>query len=184
MNNTETTQWYCLKAKTKREHIAAYLLNANFDMEVFAPRISMQRKTASGNKRFTEALFPGYCFARFNRDTDQRKVVHAQDIRGLVSFGQHVPAISDDTLESLRRQFPADQKIEASTAPLKPGEVVEIIAGTLFGQNAVLTDIDEHSDRVALLIDFLGRDVRIGMSKHHILKPSNGLNAYPQALLA
>src|SRR5258705_250702 len=58
--------WFCLRARSKHEHIAARHLQQMTDVEVFLPRIRFRRKTRQGPAWVTEALFPNYLFARFD----------------------------------------------------------------------------------------------------------------------
>ena len=50
--------WFCLKTQPKHEKLAAQLLRAQADLEVFSPLLRFQRVTVSGKKWFEEALFP------------------------------------------------------------------------------------------------------------------------------
>ena len=77
-----TAQWFCLKAQTKREHIAADHVRQIPGTAVFLPRVRFQRKTVRGLAWFTEALFPGYVFARFNFQIQRIKC-----FRTIVLFG-------------------------------------------------------------------------------------------------
>ena len=87
-----TVHWFCLKAQTKREHIAADHLRQIVGVTVFLPRVRFQRKTVRGLAWFTEALFPGYVFARFDFQQLFRQVNHAPGVRGIVHFGGAFPA--------------------------------------------------------------------------------------------
>ena len=66
-NTKEAKEWFCLRTQTKREHIAAAILDRLDEVEVFCPRISQVKKTRAGKKRFVEAMFPGYIFGRSAR---------------------------------------------------------------------------------------------------------------------
>jgi len=184
MTQTDSKQWFCIRAKTKREHMAACLLAARHGIDVFCPRITLMRKTRLGPKNFTEALFPGYLFARIELATEQRKVAAAQNILGPVSFGSHTPAIPDEVIETLRHKFPTNQKLQAPSPILRPGDAVEIIAGSFYGQNATIDSIDPQSDRALLLIDFLGRQVPIQVPRRQLIKNHATREAYPKNLLA
>ena len=68
----EPREWFCLRTQTKREHIAAAILSRMSALEVFCPRISQVKRTRTGKKRFVEAMFPGYIFAKFHYPTHYR----------------------------------------------------------------------------------------------------------------
>lgn len=174
MTEKKTVDWYCLKAKTKREHFAAKILRSRADLEVFCPRVTITKKTIRGPKPFTEALFPGYLFCRFNFDESFRLVTYSQDVMGIVKFGERTPTIPNQVVASLIAALPQE------TAEIKPpciqeGELVEIIQGCFQGESGQVTRIDKISDRVHLLIEFLGTHVQIGLPAHTLINqnPAN-----------
>src|SRR5678815_4056967 len=57
--------WYCARTQPKHEHIAAVSLNRNLGLEVFHPRLRMERATRRGAVRVIEPLFPCYVFVRW-----------------------------------------------------------------------------------------------------------------------
>ena len=65
LSGEEERRWYCVRAQTKREHIAAHWLRLQLELETYLPRIRFQRVEARGAVWTTEALFPNYLFARF-----------------------------------------------------------------------------------------------------------------------
>jgi transcriptional antiterminator RfaH len=150
------TAWFCLKAQTKREHIAADHVRQIPGASVFLPRIRLKRKTVRGPAWFTEALFPGYLFARFEFTTQFRQVQSANGVRGIVHFGDRWPAVPDDAIYELQRAFP-DGSITTVENPLTEGEQVEVAAGAFRGLKAVICRVMPARERVLILLDFLGR---------------------------
>ena len=115
-----TLYWFCLKAQTKREHIAADHLRQIPGTAVFLPRVRFQRKTVRGLAWFTEALFPGYVFARFNFQQQFRQVNHAGGVRGIVHFGDRWPTIPDEAIAELQLAL-GTENIHTITDPLAVG---------------------------------------------------------------
>src|SRR5262249_43854978 len=93
-NQTESGRvaWYCLRSQPKHEHIAAAHLRI-LGVNVFCPRIRFKRKTRLGIVWVTEAMFPGYLFARFELAEMHRKVTYAHGVSGIVRFADRYPAI-------------------------------------------------------------------------------------------
>src|SRR5580692_9057764 len=60
----ESPAWYCARTKPKHEHIAAASLRKNLNLEVFHPRLRIERATKRGVVRISEPLFPCYIFIR------------------------------------------------------------------------------------------------------------------------
>ena len=96
--------WFCLRAAGRREHLAALNLTHRNAIEAFAPRIRVRREVRTGGVRtVTEALFPGYLFARFRYPEQARHVVSTTDVLGLVAFGGPPPRLADGTIAHLRQ---------------------------------------------------------------------------------
>ena len=78
----EKLRWYVIKAQAKRERIAAKNIHARYGLEVFCPQIKYEKSTLRGKVLWTEALFPGYFFARFDLAMYYRQVCYAQGVIG------------------------------------------------------------------------------------------------------
>src|SRR5438034_7393594 len=90
---TDRSFWFCLRAQTKREHLAAIGLRKQYQITCFAPRLRMRKLTRRGAVWFVEAMFPGYFFAQFDYVTERRRVEHAPGVRGLLQFGDRLAKI-------------------------------------------------------------------------------------------
>ena len=160
-------EWFCLRSQTKREHIAAAMLRRLEDVEPFCPRISKVRKTKTGKKRFTEAMFPGYLFARFVFRDYYRQVIHTHGVTRMIEHGGR-RAVPDHVIDDLRATVP-DGVIDAPDPSMVPGAEVEVVAGSLKGLNAKVLATLPAQDRVKILLDFLGREVTVAVSAHDVL---------------
>lgn len=184
MNQADPNQpaWYCARTQTKREHIAAEHLRELEGVEVFCPRIRYRKATRRGKIWWVEPLFPGYLLVRFRRSEMERAVTFSQGIRGLVRFGQDVPAIPDSIIESLRseiRQRSAEENPETESITVSPvleiGEEVEIASGPFQGMRGPVIAITSATERVKILLDFLGQPQAIDVDFFSILLPRRPL---------
>jgi transcriptional antiterminator RfaH len=164
-----TTGWFCLRAQPKHEHIAAAHLRDLAGVEVFLPRIRFKRATRRGTAMVTEALFPNYLFARFNWQTSLRQVQHARGVRGVVHFGERWPTIDEAIIADLR-QAVGDTELCVIPAELAPGDAVEIASGNFQGLEAVVTRVMPNRERVAVLMEFLGRQTSIELPADAVIK--------------
>ncbi|MBE7157039.1 MAG: hypothetical protein INR62_01145, partial [Rhodospirillales bacterium] len=58
--------WYCVRTQPRQEHVAAGHLRRLDEVEIFCPRIRLKKCQRNGSAVVvTEAVFPGYLFARF-----------------------------------------------------------------------------------------------------------------------
>lgn len=150
-----SAQWFCLRSLPKHEHIAAAQLAEEPDIEVYLPRIRFRRPTRQGPRWFTEALFPGYLFARFDLSASLRKVKSARGVRDVVHFGDRWPTVPGEAIESLRTAVSGDH-IQVIHEELQAGEVVHIVGGAFHGLPAVVTRAMNGQERVSVLLEFLG----------------------------
>lgn len=148
-------KWYCLRSQPKHEHIAAAHLRQYEDIQVFCPRVRIQRSTRRGLVWFTEALFPNYLFARFELSRWQARVRTCQGVSGLVHFGDKVPEVSAPALDELRA-YMNDAELKTVSYSLAEGDDVEIVEGPLRGQTGIVKQVLPARERVRVLLELLG----------------------------
>src|SRR5436190_13860572 len=163
--------WFCVRTQPKHEHIAAAHLKS--DVEVYLPRIRFKRSTRQGPVWFTEALFPNYLFARFDLKSSLRKVHHTRGVRGVVHFGDQWPAVPGAAIEDLRATIGSDE-IHVISEDLRPGDPVQISGGVFHGLAAVVTRAMPGRPRVAVLLDFLGRQTMVEVENKALLRDEDG----------
>ena len=163
------TGWYCFKALPKKEHIAAELLSRGEGLETFCPRISYVKKTRRGKVRFVECLFPGYVFIHADLAAAYRNIRSTQGIRDIVAFGERVPMIPGSFVDELRQRI-GEENVRDLPAPVPtPGQEVTITEGPFRDLKAVVSGELDARQRVALLLDFLGRQMEIHMRVDELL---------------
>ena len=161
--------WFCLRSQPKHEHIAAAHLGIGPDIEVYLPRIRFKRSTRRGPVWFTEALFPNYFFARFNLAAEIRRLQHSQGVRGIVHFGQQWPTIPEAVIDELRSRIGAEE-VYTLRDDFRPGEDVHISGGAFHGLRAVVTRVMPARERVAVLLEFLGRQTMVEVAKQAVIR--------------
>ena len=161
--------WFCIRSQPKHEHIAAAHLATDPEFEVYLPRIRFKRATRRGPVWFTEALFPNYLFARFDVATCLRRVCHARGVRGVVHFGDRWPVVPEAVIEDLRLALGGDQ-VHVIREELRPGEAVRVAGGAFHGLRAVITRVMPSRERVAVLLEFLGRQTTVELPKEALIR--------------
>src|SRR5829696_5862388 len=106
---TPTDAWHCVRTQPKHEHIAAAYLRRGCDIDVFSPKLRIQKATRRGAVWFVEALFPGYVFARFDWVSDCHRIRGTNGVSTVVTFGSAPPIIEDQIIESLRAEFDSEE---------------------------------------------------------------------------
>jgi transcriptional antiterminator RfaH len=148
--------WYCARTKPKHEHIAAANLQKKLGLEVFHPRLRMERATQRGMMRVVEPLFPCYIFVRCLLAQSMDSIRHAAGISSLVHFGQRIPTVPDGAIEELRQCFEAEEPMAVEDGLLAGAEVT-IAEGPFLGYSAMVVRALPAVRRVQILLDFLGR---------------------------
>jgi transcriptional antiterminator RfaH len=148
--------WYCARTQPKHEHIAARDLRARLGLEVFNPRLQMERATRRGLVRVIEPLFPCYLFVRCQLADQVEMVRYATGISSLVHFGSKIPTVADEVIEDLRRCFEAEEPM-AVRDPLRIGSEVRVAEGSLLGSQGIVIRLMPAKQRVQILLDFLGQ---------------------------
>src|SRR5262249_30300065 len=126
----------------------------------FLPRIRFQRPTKLGPAWVTEALFLNYLFARFDLAARLRWIRAARGVRNVVHFGNQWPSIPDYAVSELQEALGPDD-VSFVARDFKPGEPVEIANGAFRGLHAVVSYAIPAKQRVAILLDFLGRQTML-----------------------
>jgi transcriptional antiterminator RfaH len=160
--------WFCVRSHNKHEHIAAAYLRRCAMIEVFFPRIRLRRACKHGSFWMTEALFPNYLFARFDRGL-VAQVHYAPGVSGVVHFGVLWPAIPDQIINDLRQRVGGEQ-VFVFSSDLRLGDQVQITAGVLRGLSAVVTRVMTGHERVRVLMDFLGRQTSVELHRDSVIK--------------
>jgi transcriptional antiterminator RfaH len=150
--------WYCLRSQPKHEHIAAAHLRLLEGVTVFCPRIKFKRPTRQGLVSVTEAMFPGYLFARFELVAMHRQVQYSHGVSGIVRFADRYPSIEEGALAQLRGHTGAAE-VKELTYDLSEGDRVQIVGGAFVGLEAVVTQVLSAKERVKVLMNFLGRQM-------------------------
>ena len=152
--------WFCLRSQRRSEHIAAANLKKSAGIEVVNPRIRFRRATARGPSWITESMFPSYLFARFDWKRSLDVVRHTFGVAGVVHFGCFWPIVPDEVINELRRAM-GEEGVRLVEPAIRVGEEVEIASGAFEGFRGIVARVMPARDRVAILLEFLGRQTTV-----------------------
>lgn len=164
-----TYSWFCLRSHPKSEHIAAAHLRLMDNVAVYLPRIRFQRATRRGPVWVTEALFPGYLFARFDWQTSLGQVQSATGCHGVVHFGDQWPVLAEEVIEEMR-QATGDAGLINISPVFSHGDPVRITDGALRGLRAVISQVMPGRDRATVLMEILGQQTMIELKFRSMIK--------------
>ena len=153
----ESREWHCVQTKPKSEHIARASLLQFGDVEVYCPRIRYHKTTRRGKVWFTEALFPGYLFARFDLEQRLGAVRHANAVSRLLQFGGEYATLRPSVIAQIKHEMSGEElwTIESHEA-LTVGEETEVAHGPLRGLKGIVTGLLNGGERVRILMEMFG----------------------------
>jgi transcriptional antiterminator RfaH len=163
----ENEAWYCARTKPKHEHIAAANLHRQLGLDVFNPRLRVERSTRRGMVRAVEPLFPCYLFVRC-RPAAWNDVRYVSGVSSLVHFGSRVAEVPDAVVEALMECFEAAEPMEVAEQ-LTAGDEVLISEGAFQGFQAIVLRTLPARRRVQILLDILGRPTLVEVDRRSVV---------------
>ena len=156
-------RWYVVQTHPHAESKAQMHLSRQ-GFSTYLPRYLKRRRHARRFEIVARPLFPRYMFVAIDIATQRwRSVCSTIGITRLVCQGDRPAAVPDAVVDGLRRDEDSAGFIRLPVRPaFKPGETVRVLDGvfsTCLGLFEGMTD----GERVAILLDLLGRKVRVVM---------------------
>jgi len=127
-------------------------------LEAFLPTITRWSRWKDRKKQIDWPLFPGYCFARFDKG-ERLPVLKCTGVVNIVSFDGEIVPIPEHEIESIRRLVESD--LQFDPCPLiREGMMVEVAHGPLKGVVGRLVRKGAHA-RLILYVDLIGQAVSV-----------------------
>lgn len=168
--DAQDTHWYVVRAQPKRERIAARSLRETMGVEVVCPLVKFRKATRRGPVWWSEAMFPGYLFVKFNRKLHERGVRYAQGVLTIVKFGESMPVVPGAFIESLIEAL-GEQEEVVIAHEVHIGDQFELAEGPLRGQIGDVVEVLPGRERVRLLVDFIGGEREVEVDLMSLLLP-------------
>jgi transcriptional antiterminator RfaH len=170
--NIESPAWYCARTKPKHEHIAAANLRKNLNLEVFHPRLRIERATRRGVMRVSEPLFPCYIFFRCIIEERLGEIQRTNGVNTVVHFARRIPKIADAVIEELKECFEGEETMTVEDR-LSPGDEVVVVDGAFRGMRAFVLRVMPARKRVQVLLDVLGRPTPAEVDESSVVNEAN-----------
>ncbi len=151
--------WYLVRSKPRQEKVADWNLQ-QFEVSSFCPLLKETKQIRGKKQTILSPLFPGYLFAKFNFQTDYRKVAYAHGVSNVVMFGA-VPARVDEKIIEIIEKRLEEGRLSNSMGSFTTGQTVRIQEGPLKGLSAVFEKELTGTQRVALLLKTVSYSARV-----------------------
>jgi transcriptional antiterminator RfaH len=159
-------RWYAIQTKVNREKEVEKRLR-DLQLEVFLPWMRARRRIGSRFHWVLAPLFPGYVFCRLDMVLSGKAARYSPGVKDFLTFGSRIAEVSENILEALRERCPGGVA-EIDPVNAKPGDRVKINEGPFSGLEAIFEQKLRGSERVAVLLDILGRQTRIVLPRETI----------------
>jgi transcriptional antiterminator RfaH len=152
---TSSSQWYAVHCRTFKERQLTIVLKERLDVMVYLPEVRRRFRKQTRYRPF----FPGYIFIYADLEIVAPSHINATPgVLRLVSFSDLPQPIPVHVIEALREQV-ADFNSRGVLLhhSFRPGDTVRLSSGPLGGMEAIFQGPTKPSERVRVLIEFLGR---------------------------
>lgn len=172
--------WYVLhtysgmenRVKQNLENRVKALNMEDYIFEAVVPTEETVEIRNGAKKTVTRTSHPGYVLVRMDLTDDSWSAVrHTPSVTGFVGYGNNPVAL--DLEEVVKMLSPAaiakatsgtgqaTKRKKVEVADFAVGDSVMVVDGPFAGVHATITEINAHSQKVTVLVDFMGRETPI-----------------------
>lgn len=154
-------RWYVVQSQPLGEARALANL-VRQDFQAYLPRYKRERRHARRVETVVRPLFPRYLFVRLNLGRDRwRCVSSTYGVSRMIMSGETPAPLPDGLVEELRGREIGDGFVKLGLPPgLGVGSHVRLTEGIFVDHVGVIERVADER-RVAILLDLLGREVRV-----------------------
>ena len=161
MNEAMSSRWYVVQTQVNGEAKAAQnLLRQGY--EIYLPRYLKRRRHARKVDFAAKPLFPRYMFVAIDLASQRwRSIQSTFGVSRLVTNGDDPATVPQGVVHALKARENDKGFIQLDSKPtFAPGDKVRVLAGAFMDSAGLFSGLADH-DRVSILLDLLGRKVRV-----------------------
>lgn len=160
--------WYAVQTKSRNEQQALEHLNRQ-GFTSHLPLIKAARHRRGRWQGTIEPLFPGYLFVQLDMQTQNSAPIRStRGVIGLVRFGTEPQPVPHGIMQALLDAQAGEGSAIDPDSLFNAGDRVTLVEGPMKGLSAIV-QAKTGQDRVLLLLDLLGRENRVTVSRHQIV---------------
>lgn len=161
-------RWYVVQTQANAENKAiAHLGRQGF--ATYLPRYLKRRRHARRIDIVAAPLFPRYLFVEIDMGVQRwRSIYSTVGVSRLVSNGDFPAPVPDEVISSLKRRESTSGFVQLDHRPkFKAGDKVRVLEGAFYDCLGIYDGMSDR-ERVEILLDLLGRKVRVLMNAEAI----------------
>jgi transcriptional antiterminator RfaH len=167
--NMINLSWHVVQVRTHAEARAQmHLVRQGF--ETYLPRYLKQRRHARRTETVAAPLYPSYLFVTFNPSIHRWRSIHSTvGVARLVCNGEAPAVIDGAIIDNLRSRETAQGYIQLDRRPpFTVGDKVRVREGAFRDCLGLFEGVGDR-ERVAILLDLLGRKVRVVLDEEFVV---------------
>ena len=161
MSEAISARWYVVQTQVNGEAKAAQnLLRQGY--AIYLPRYLKRRRHARKVDFTAKPLFPRYMFVAIDIASQRwRSIQSTFGVSRLVTNGDDPATVPEGVVHALKAREDDKGFIPLDSKPaFTPGDKVRVLAGAFMDSAGLFNGLADH-DRVSILLDMLGRKVRV-----------------------
>jgi transcriptional antiterminator RfaH len=158
---SQGTRWYVVQTQVNGEARAAENLRRQ-GYETYLPRYLKRRRHARKVDFTAKPLFPRYMFVAIDMKAQRwRSIQSTSGVSRLVTNGDVPAVVPEGVVRELKMREDAKGFVKLDTiSAFTPGDKVRVLAGAFMDNAGLFNGVADHN-RVSILLDMLGRQVRV-----------------------
>jgi transcriptional antiterminator RfaH len=166
---TAGIRWYVVQTQSRAEVKAlAHLCRQGFD--IYLPRYLKRRRHARRIETVAAPLFPRYMFVAVDIAVQRWRTIQSTiGVSRLVCNGDSPAAVPDAVIDGLKCREDERGFVKLDCRPrFAPGAKIRVVDG-VFSDCLGLFESTSDGERVAILLDLLGRKVRVSLDSEFVM---------------
>jgi transcriptional antiterminator RfaH len=161
MSTNFGSRWYVAQTQPHAEAKASLHLRRQ-GFSIYLPRYLKQRRHARRIEEIAAPLFPRYLFVAVDLATQPWLSIDSTfGVSRLVRHGERPAPISEHVIEALKGREDANGLVQlAQRTRFSPGDKIRVVGGAFCDCAGLYEGMSSH-ERVAILLELLGRKVRV-----------------------
>jgi transcriptional antiterminator RfaH len=161
MSENSGTRWYVVQTQVNGEAKAQENLRRQ-GYQIYLPRYLKRRRHARKVDLVAKPLFPRYMFVAIDTAAQRwRSVQSTIGVSRLVTIGDEPAVVPERVIGALKAREDAKGFVKMDAGPaFAPGDKVRVLSGAFMDNSGLFNGMADH-DRVSILLEMLGRKVRV-----------------------
>lgn len=164
--------WYCIYTKPNKEELVSRQLSQLLDLEVMHPKVKRKKYLKYKLMEVEEELFPSYIFTKLDPYKHTHMVKYTRGVNRFVGDTSGFPYIVDESIIEFLKSRMNEGFFSLEHPKFTKGGRVEINQGPFNGLQGILLDELKASERVLILLDAIGYQPKVEMSRDFVAQQS------------